>query len=392
VTYEQLKSNEEQLVTLSNTLTEQVVALASKSREIERLNSKARDIQEQLGRTKSRIEELVTERDKKAGRLTPISAPVVPFAPDRDRRMKLGAVGSVGMAGVGVAFVVMLGFFDRRLRHVDRARSYLPQVGRVLGVLPDLPTDSADSSEAAESAFCVHHIRSMVQIHQRFNGRKVFAITSPSPGDGKTSLTIALAMSMASSGSNTLVVDCDFDGGGLTSRLRAISEPCPLSNQDAYDRMPGLVDVIRGMPVEHAIASTGFPNLSKLTLGAGPGAYSGQVSPGQLRRLLSPLVAKFDIVLVDCGPILGSIEAAIAAAEVDSVILVVSRDSDRVAAQHAADLLISAGSAIEGIVFNRARPSDVAKSSYHASTSTRLTSSPYRRPIDSPARNVGITQ
>jgi len=231
----------------------------------------------------------------------------------------------------------------------------------LLGVLPDLPNDLTDPEQTAEAAYCVNHIRAMLQIRQRTSGRKVFAITSPTPGDGKTSLTIPLGMSFASSGCNTLIVDCDFDGGGLTSRMNHSTNP----------RTAGVVGALRGDPLKSAIIATGYPMLSQLPLGASVGSHIGQLSPDGLRRLLDQLEGRFDTILIDCGPILGSVEAAVVCAEADGVILLVSRGGNRTAAEQAANLLVSAGAEIEGIVFNRAQAADVARSAYHCSASVR---------------------
>jgi Mrp family chromosome partitioning ATPase/uncharacterized protein involved in exopolysaccharide biosynthesis len=380
LTPEQVKLQEEGLQKAYADVELETAELHKKIRTIEKLRSEQTKIRENLDSVTTRIERLSVERNV-SGRISVISSGDIPFAPDKDRRKALTVLGGLGAAGAGVGFVMLLGLLDRRLHHVDAARSRLRQIDRVLGVLPELPNDLTDPDEAASAAFCVHHIRAMLQIRQRASGRKRLAITSPSPADGKTSLTITLGMSFASSGCKTLLVDCDFDGAGLTSRLRGAEHDSLSAAVTDTKRRPGargsqsppsattagLLSALRGESLEHAIVPTGYPMLSLLPLEVQPGAFSGHLSPDALRRLLDRLAKDYDTILIDSGPVVGSIEAPIVAAEADSVALVISRGGNRTTAEQAANLLIAAGAEIEGIVFNRAQAMDVAMSSTHSS-------------------------
>lgn len=415
-TLDQMKNAQVRLQKLVASQSSVVQQLVGKLNEIEQLRNEDENIRSQLRDATERYDQLTIEGRNVKGRIDVISAGDIPFAPDKDRRKALAAVGGLGLAALGVGIVALIGFVDRRMHYIDAAKSRLKRVDRMLGVLPDLPEDLTDPQQASAAAYCVHRIRAMIQIRQRTTGYKVFAITSPSPGDGKTSLTITLGMSLASCGCRTLLVDCDMDGGGLTSRFgHAVRRPLgqilldagllgEAKLQDAIDlarkksiklgealvemgcvsdetiqktlieqrrAMPGLTDVLGGEPVDRAIRATGYPGLHVLPLGCPPDSRGGRLAPVAMRRLLDQLSTSFDIVLVDCGPILGSIEAAVVSAEVDGVVLVVSRGSDRSAAEAAVNLLASAGAEVEGIVFNRAESSDVSTSGFSSSSTAR---------------------
>jgi Mrp family chromosome partitioning ATPase/uncharacterized protein involved in exopolysaccharide biosynthesis len=369
MTLDQLRANERALQEVHDELKKETILLGRKNLTIEKLRAEADEVREQLAETKKRIDQLNVE-NVGSGRMSVMSYGDPPLVPDKDRRKALSAVGGLGLAGLGVGFVMLLGFMDRRLRHIDAARSRLHQIDRLLGVLPELSNDPADNEHSAEAAYCVNHIRAMLQIRQRTSGHRVLAVTSPSPGDGKTSLVVSLGMSFASSGCRTLVVDCDFDGGGLSSRLDnpgANDDDAPVRKKAQL----GVVGALRGGALEAAIVETGYPMLSLLPLGAPTGSHVGQLSPTGLRRLLDRFESTFDTILIDCGPILGSVEAAVVCAEADGAVLLVSRGGDRTAAERAANLLVASGAEIEGIVFNRAHREDVARSAYHSSTSAR---------------------
>jgi Mrp family chromosome partitioning ATPase/uncharacterized protein involved in exopolysaccharide biosynthesis len=356
---DQLEGNRRILVENRTRMKDKIDALVATIVQLEQLDRDEADLRTQIAAIGKEIDELQPEREGRE-QISVVSTGDVPSAPSKDRRKALSAIGGLGLAGLGVAFVMLLGLLDRRLRHVDAARSKLSQIDRLLGVLPELPDQLSNREQSAEAAYCINHIRAMLQIRQRTTGHKTFAVTSPSPGDGKTSLIITLGMSFAASGASTLVIDCDFDGGGLSSRLHQSAES---GN--------GIVGVLGGKALDSSIFDTGHAMLSLLPLGVAPGPHSGKLSPSALRRVLDRLEDKFDTILIDCGPILGSVEAAVVCAEADGTILLVSRGGDQNAAEGATNLLAAAGAEIEGIVFNRALAADVARSAYHSSGSMR---------------------
>src|SRR5262249_46416492 len=114
-----------------------------------------------------------------------------------------------------------IAFLDQRVKNVADAQGRIRGSNRMLGVLPRLPDDISDPNQASIAAYCVHHIRTILQIGP---GREhqVIAISSPSPGDGKTSLALRFGLSFAASSAKTLLIDCDVIGGGLTSRMNAV--------------------------------------------------------------------------------------------------------------------------------------------------------------------------
>src|SRR5690606_32405068 len=74
--------------------------------------------------------------------------------------------------------------------------------------------------------------------------------------------------------------------------------------------------------------------------------------------------SQYDVVLIDTGPILGSIEASMAASEADDVVLVVSRGDQKSTVFKSLDSLRSINAHMAGIVFNHASADDVQRSSY----------------------------
>jgi hypothetical protein len=124
----------------------------------------------------------------------------------------------------------------------------------------------------------------------------------------------------------------------------------------------GLLDVLEGMPLGECLTQTDEPNLSVLPLGGAGPEHVSRLSPEVLRRIIREARGRYDTVLIDTGPIMGSIEAAMIASEVDAVLMAVSRGEQRTRTENAMEMVLSTGAQIGGIIFNRAASIDVMMS------------------------------
>jgi len=321
------------------------------------------------------------------------------------KRIQFAVAGAVAGLCTGFGMVMLIGAMDRRLRHVDDATAGMPQAN-VLGILPTLPTNLKEPEQAEAAAHCVHHIRTLLQIGG--NGR-VFSVTSPTAGSGKSSLTSALGLSFAASDTKTLVIDCDLVGAGLSRRLGTVvhqpldaiirrhdllddeeldramtyaaadSEPLDLVLlREGYmdegeieravrlqrDTSLGVLQACTPGRLRSCVAAADAPNLFVLPVGNARPGDAGKLSPGAIRSLIQQAREDFDIVLIDTGPVLGSLEASIAAAEADATVLIVSRGDQKSLVQRAISQLLSVRANLAGVVFNHALESDLAHTSY----------------------------
>ncbi|MEO6435260.1 MAG: hypothetical protein ABIP55_05810 [Tepidisphaeraceae bacterium] len=121
----------------------------------------------------------------------------------------------------------------------------------------------------------------------------------------------------------------------------------------------GLLDVMEGMPLSDCLTQTEEPNLSVLSLGGAGPQHVSRLSPEVLRRIIREARGRYDTVLIDTGPIMGSIEASMVASEVDAVLMAVSRGEQRSLTEQAMELVLSTGARLGGIIFNRAASMDV---------------------------------
>lgn len=313
---------------------------------MKRLTADFEQAEKKVAEVKGRLDEIETESsvlDFQEGsqRISVVEKGVTPPEPSSDRRRKFAAMGFVGAGSIPVLGMLALGLLSRSVRFSDD--QILSDSQGIVGMLPDLGNSLGDQELAEASAFAVHQIRSQLQIlHNHRDHGHVYEVTSPSSQDGKTSLIIAMGLSFAESGDRTLLLDLDLIGRGLSIHF-------------GQPNAPSLVDgIMNPSSVTDLVVGTDFDGLSVLPAGFGDDAEISRLSPTAIRRLLEVLRDEFDTVLVDTGPILGSIEAGFLAAEADGVILVVGRGQLRPLIRRAIDQIKGVGGKIVATVFNRA--------------------------------------
>lgn len=284
------------------------------------------------------------------GQVSITSEATPPASPAKDRRKQLAALGGMAGAGLPVGILLLIGLLDSRFRYSEEAtETQLSNNLTLLGILPNLPDRLSDPGQASIAAHCVHQVRTRLQIDAPVDGPVAYSVTSASSGDGKTSLTLALGLSFAASGSRTLLVDCDLVGAGLTARL-GMGGP------------EGILEAITTRDLMRFVKKTDVSELMMLPAGNAQLQHAGVFSPAAMRRLLNEAKKHFDVILIDTGPILGSIEATPVCAAVDGVVLTVARGQQRPLVEKALAHLRSIGSRISGVVFNRAQARDFEQS------------------------------
>jgi capsular exopolysaccharide synthesis family protein len=348
-----LKSEIASLTDLLSKAVEEMKTVGNKQREINNHRDKIKDYQTEIANLEHDRSTIMDE-NRIEGRLKIISYGDDPLVPFKDNRKKMAAGGLLGGAAFPLLICILLGFLDKRYRYSDEAEG-ADGMPPLLGILPTLPDRLSDPEQAAVAAHCIHQLRIMLQVNGGGGGgggagdRKVYMITSASAGDGKTSLTMALGLSFAASGSRTLVVDCDMVGQGLTTRLKARNSP-------------GLLEALGAGTLNQRVKKTTTPNLFILPIGGADSAHAGSLSPASIRKLLNEARRVFDVVIIDTGPILGSLEAAVVGAAVDAVVLTISRGQHQPLVERSVRQLRQIGAHVAGLVFNRAEKRDFERS------------------------------
>jgi capsular exopolysaccharide synthesis family protein len=315
--------------------------IAKKQQEITRYEADLKRIQD-------RIDSLQVEQ--KLAKSVSVIDPGSEAINTGDKKRYIGAGAGFLLGGfLPIGLLVLWGMNDARFRFSDETTDSELTGITLLGILPNLPDRLSDPQQAGIAAHCVHQIRTMLQISRSNDEPQVVAVTSAAPGDGKTSLTLALGLSYAACGARTLLIDCDLVAAGLSHRLNVKSPE-------------GVLEAVANRALLEFVRTTDIADVAILPVGTTHAHHASTLSPVALRRLLNESKKHFDIILVDTGPILGSIEASLVCAAADRTILTVARGQQRPLVERAIGHLQAIGARLAGVVFNRAQARDFERS------------------------------
>lgn len=364
----------------------------------------------------SRLAALEIEREN-TGRVRIVNEGEMPFTPsNRKKRMQMAAGAGAGGFAMPFALAFLVGLLRGRLTHFDDAKASLGG-NAFLGILPQLPEDIADPQQALVASLSVHEIRSLLHsVSENYNA-KSFMITSATAGAGKTSLVLALGLSYAGAGNKTLLIDFDTIGTGLSTRIRRIVrgrlgqvlieqgmleesqliEAIETSERNSAklgqtlvelgyvnegqlteslnrqsNQSQGLREAVVSGDLQSYVTETGIPNLDALPVGETSVGDVGTFAKNDLRALLEKARENYDMVLIDTGPILGSLEAAMVAKEADATIMVLAAGEKERTVNQAIERLQHNNASLAGLIFNRAMQKDVVNLSSSASQRSRV--------------------
>ena len=357
----QLETRLERLTLKADSLRQELRRISADNQTLESWRAELDELKRDSDEIDARIRHLDIEKDTvRTGRISIAARGDRPEKPWRDRRPELAAVGFVAGVGLSFGFFFFIGTINRRAYGAAQLRD--GRGPRCLGVLPDLRRSRSDPESSLVAAHCMHQIRNHIETTRAQKRGFVLAVSSPYQGDGKTSIVMALGWSYAAAGHRTLLVDCDLVGQTMTHHL------------EMHDR-PGLKEAIRESRANGQVVSTdpggdrvdqsftqrlgdGNQDLSVLPVGLDPGIGAEVIRKQELDAVFEQLRRKFDMIIVDTGPMMGSLEGLPVATAADGVLLSIRRGRARSRLQDCVELLERAGASCLGIVLNCAVRSD----------------------------------
>ncbi len=253
------------------------------------------------------------------------------------------AIGLVFGLFLGAAFAFIRDYFDDSVK----TKEMVERVTGVstLGLIPkidggsDLVTVSHPTAPAAEAFRLLRTSVKFLGIERQV---RVVQVTSPSPGEGKTLVAVNLAVAFAQAGDRVVLV-----GGDLRRPRMEEIVGVPLT--------PGLTAVLIGdITLPQAIQSAAaVPNLSVLPAGHPPPNPSELISGERARRLIDVLGQTYDVVIIDCPPVLPVTDALELARMADTTLLVTSvNKTSKRSLTRAVELLKQVDAPLVGTVLN----------------------------------------
>jgi Mrp family chromosome partitioning ATPase len=307
--------------------------LADREYEAERL-------QTDLDAAMQRIQRLEVESESIATRISVVQEATWPHSVYSDGRRKRVAAGLAFGFCASFGMFFLLGTIDRRTYGAGQLNgTSAAKTPPCLGVLPDLGRSLGSHETSDVASHCVHQIRNQIEVLRDPSHGYVLAVSSPFQGDGKTSIVMALGWSYAAAGYRTLLVDCDLVGRALTRQINMLGRD-------------GLKELLDRGSVDAVTYELSVDGLSALPVG-----MDAHIGPERLRRkelqsIFDALRERFDMIIVDTGPLLGSLESMPVSVAADSVVLSLRRGRSRTRLEEAVRRLHAAGAQCIGVILN----------------------------------------
>lgn len=252
--------------------------------------------------------------------------PILPQSPNLPLNLALGTVVGV-LLGALLAIVSELTYHG--LTTLDDVENRLGVCA--LGFVPDYRTLDPHSGSAMDTvrdypdAGFAEALRNIVVSirHSSAGAGKLVAVTSAVPGEGKSTVAACIGRAVALAGERVVVIDCDAVRSHLSKQFGLDDGGAGLHEAlDSPGDSPGEITPRQesGSPLWVIPISRPFAKGERLT------------ERGRLQRMITRLRDDFDMILLDCPPILPIAEAREIVSLADHVVFVVQwrKTADRV--------------------------------------------------------------
>ncbi len=295
----------------------------------------------------SRYNQLNASAGASSNNITIVDRAVVPLKPSSPNLLLNLFLALVAGLGLAAAIVTLRELLDDAIHSPTDVEKKLGLP--LLGLIPkssqnQIETELANSRSSLSEAF-----RSLVTNlgYSTANGLpEVLMITSSGEGEGKSTTASSIAMDIARLGKRTLLVDADMRR--------------PTLHRIMDDRsQSGLTDILTGQKTlsEVVHGSKSIDTLDYVSALPIPPNPSIILAGDNLTRFIQEARSKYDVVVLDCPPLLGLSDVPLVVKHVDGVLFVIDASSfHRGAVKSAMRRLSMSNANMLGVVLNRFAP------------------------------------
>jgi succinoglycan biosynthesis transport protein ExoP len=270
----------------------------------------------------------------------PALTPGAPIKPRTKLNVALGLLLGLTL-GIGLAF--LREFMDRSIKTPRELESAID--GPVVGTIPPFKASKHLIPVAEQPRTAVAEAFRKLRTNFAFLGvdreSQCYVITSPAAGDGKSTVAANLAIALAQTGQRVAVIDADLRKPSIHKLFR-------------LSQRVGTTTVLLDRAGIHDAIQHPDPDLPDvLTSGQLPPNPSELLGSRRMEELLAELKAAYEVVLVDCPPLLPVTDPMVVSRFADGVFLVIRAGvTTRDQAEAAKAACLKAGAKMIGAVLN----------------------------------------
>ncbi len=331
--------------------------LVARSRSMPALEATQRELQRQVDAAQityktllTKLQEVQVAKNQNIGNARLVSEAIPPDQPALLPSMFI-LLGS-GVTGLllGISLAYLIDYADRTLKTLKEVKELLSYP--VLGMIPQVQLSRGEAQADALPRlltkdfphFGAQESYQMLQANLRFlptdQSARSIVVTSAMRQEGKSTVAANLAVALAQGQRRVLLIDADLRQGsqhhvwGLSNRV-------------------GLSNVVVGqVQMDEAIATI-RPNLHVITAGAIPPNPLALLDSATMSGLIQYLLSKYDFVIFDAPPLLGTADSTVLNRMVDGSLLVMRLgmvDAERIKAMD--QVIAQASLKVLGVVMN----------------------------------------
>jgi len=297
----------------------------------------------------TRMKEVSVAGGIESNNISVLDPATTPFAKHTPSTRKNVAMGGVLGLFLGMVIAFLLEFFDDRVKSTEEVARILGLP--LLGATPILKgtdpaihalTTAQEPSSATAEAF--RSLRTNLLFASRDGTPKVLALTSALPSEGKSSTCVNLATAFAQSNKRVLLIDADLRKPTAHKRLK-------------LDNSIGLSNFLTGQAgTDAAIQKSMIEGVSVMTAGPLSPNPAELLSSERFQELFDLVPEAFDLIILDCPPVIGLADALILANRANATIMVSAFSQSRKRAlQDSSRRLLQAHANLIGFVFTKVK-------------------------------------
>ena len=276
--------------------------------------------------------------------VSPAQIPLKPSSPNKPLDIGLGLVFGVL---AGIVTVVGMEMWSGEVRTSDDVEKMLnvPSIGSVpttKGATNQPPAQYLVDTPLSAFAESFRQLRAALRRADLDSPVKTLAVTSALPGEGKSTTSMCLARSIALGGQKTIAVDCDLRRRTLHTML-------------AIKPAVGLLEVLAGTAkLADAIIIDEPSGCHILPLTASKFTPRDVFGTQAFAKLVAQLKADYDMVILDCAPVLAVADTRTITEVVDGVLLLVQWQKTAArAVKYAITAVESVGGKVLGVALTK---------------------------------------